>query len=423
MDVFSTYYRLHIDNRMKRWNLLKYILNPIDLLSILFAFQCSYLICYFNKGGVFYSDNNVLRLFFFILPFWLLVLSLVKITAIPPKRFKVLFFLYLQSSISIFFLLTLLYFFLKIDSVSRLFVAGLPFFGFLFLFFGRIFTYKILKFLGAKGYNHTNIIIIADNYSFPFIQNLLSKKELGYKIVVIFTESVIIKYKYEDITIILPEKFLGILSDLIEVDFVDEVLYLKEKPNTGEVREILKACEDMGVTLRLKYKEEKVSLSSAVRSDIAEGKFLSFISIPNNSFSLAIKKTLDINIALLMIVVLSPVLIAISLLIKLTSRGPVISNLIKTGKRGHQIKIYRFRTISVNAERKTSYPDYEMKIDGLESETTEDSEFTKIGRFLFKSGLDQLPQLFNVLKGEMPFFAPPHPLQRESKKSPDKNHK
>jgi len=419
MDVLNTYYRLHITDRMKRWNLLKYILNPIDFLSILFAFQCSYFICYFEKGGVFYTDHNVLKLFFFILPFWLLVLALVKITGIPTKRFKVLFFLYLQSSISIFFLLTLLYFFLKLYSVPRLFIAGLPIFGFLFLFFGRIIAYKILKIFGVKGYNHTNIIIIADNYSFPFIQNLLSKKELGYKIVVIFTESVLIKYKYEDITIILPEKFLGILSDLIEVDFVDEVLYLKDKTNTSEVREILRSCEDLGVTLRMKYKEHKVSLSSAVKSDIADGKFLSFISIPNNSFALAIKKTMDINIALLLIVVLSPVLIAISLLIKLTSRGPVISNLIKTGRRGHQIKVYRFRTMSVNADQKTSYPDYEMKIVDLESETPEDSGFTKIGKFLYKSGLDQLPQLFNVLKGEMPAFGPPHPLHNDGKKPSD----
>ena len=291
------------------------------------------------------------------------------------------------------------------------------------MFFGRIITYKILKICGVKGYNHTNIIIIADNYSFPFIQNLLSQKEPGYKIVVIFTESVLIRYKYEDITIILPEKFLGILSDLIEVDFVDEVLYLKDKTVTKEVREILRACEDLGVTLRLKYKEHKISLSSAVKSDIADGKFLSFISIPNNSFALAIKKTLDINIALLMIVVLSPILIAISLLIKLTSRGPVISNLTKTGRRGRQIKVYRFRTLSVNADQETNYPDYEMKIEDLESAAPVDLEFTKFGRFLYKSGLDQLPQLFNVLKGEMPAFGPPHPLSSDGKKHADKGHK
>jgi lipopolysaccharide/colanic/teichoic acid biosynthesis glycosyltransferase len=57
-----------------------------------------------------------------------------------------------------------------------------------------------------------------------------------------------------------------------------------------------------------------------------------------------------------------------------------------------------------------------MKKDSPESEFEEDSPFTKIGRFLFKSGLDQLPQLFNVLKGEMPIFAPRHPLQSDGEK-------
>jgi len=416
MDVFNTFDQLHIDPRMKRWNLLKYILNPIDVISILFAFQCSYFICYFEKGGFFYTDNNLLRLFICILPFWLMVLSLVKITGIPTKRYKVLFFLYLQSSISIFFLLILFYFLLRLYAIPRLFLAELPILGFLFLFFGRILIYKILKSCGIRGYNHVNIIIIADSYSFPFIENLLSKKELGYKVVVIFTESVLIKYKYEDITIILPEKFLGILNDLIEIDFVDEVLYLKEKADPAQVREILRSCEDMGVTLRLKYIDLKVSLSSAIKTDITDGKFLSFINIPNNSYALAIKKTMDINMALLMIVVLSPVLIILSALIKLTSRGPIICTLEKTGRRGRQIKAYRFRTMFANADQKTTYPESEMKIDSPESELEKDTRFTKIGRFLLTSGLDQLPQLFNVLKGEMPVFGPRHPLQSDSEK-------
>jgi len=416
MDVFNTFDQLHIDPRMKRWNLLKYILNPIDVISILFAFQCSYFICYFEKGGFFYTDNNLLRLFICILPFWLMVLSLVKITGIPTKRYKVLFFLYLQSSISIFFLLILFYFLLRLYAIPRLFLAELPILGFLFLFFGRILIYKILKSCGIRGYNHVNTIIIADSYSFPFIENLLSKKELGYKVVVIFTESVLIKYKYEDITIILPEKFLGILNDLIEIDFVDEVLYLKEKADPAQVREILRSCEDMGVTLRLKYIDLKVSLSSAIKTDITDGKFLSFINIPNNSYALAIKKTMDINMALLMIVVLSPVLIILSALIKLTSRGPIICTLEKTGRRGRQIKAYRFRTMFANADQKTTYPESEMKIDSPESELEKDTRFTKIGRFLLTSGLDQLPQLFNVLKGEMPVFGPRHPLQSDSEK-------
>jgi lipopolysaccharide/colanic/teichoic acid biosynthesis glycosyltransferase len=284
------------------------------------------------------------------------------------------------------------------------------------LFLGRITAYKILKSLGLKGYNNVNIIIVADSFSLSYIENLLSQKELGYKVIVIFTDSAIIKQKFENTAIILPEIFLGILNDLIEVDFIDEVLYLKEKADSSKVREILASCEDLGVTLKLKYKDPKVNLSSAVRTDIADGKFLSFINIPNNSFALAIKKTVDINMALLMIVVLSPFLIILSVLIKLTSKGPVICDLIKTGWRGRQIKVYRFRTMYLKNCSQSALSESEIKPESIDPELKKDDRFTPIGRFLYKAGLDQLPQLFNVLKGEMPIISQRHPLQSDSVK-------
>jgi hypothetical protein len=410
MDVINSYYQMHIGSRLKNWNLLKYILSPLDIISILLAFQCSYTLSNFDKGGLFFLDLNLLKVFFWILPFWLVILSLIKVTGIPTRRTKVLFFLYLQSSISIFFLLTLCNYLFKLDALPRMFLAGLSFFSFLFLFFGRILTYKILRKLGVKGYNHTNTIIIADETSVTFIDSLIARKELGYKAVVIFTESTLIKDRFENSTIILPEKFLGILNDLIKVDFIDEVLYLKEKPDSASFRDILRTCEDLGITVRLKSKDPRINLSSAIPTDIADGKFLSFINIPNNSYAMAISKTMDINIALLMIIVLLPILGVLSILIKLTSRGPIVCNFEKTGWRGQQIKVYRFRT-------RFSYEDKNiagnLDIDSQHYEPVKDAKVTKIGLFLLMSGLDQLPQLFNVLKGEIPIIPQRHPLQKE----------
>jgi lipopolysaccharide/colanic/teichoic acid biosynthesis glycosyltransferase len=396
---------------------MKYLLCTFDVLAILLAFQSSYLINYSETGKFFFTDKNILILFTGILPLWLVIMYLVRSTGIPTKRFKVLSLLYLQSSIAIFYLLALFYFFFRLYPVQRLFLAELPLFGFLFLFFGRILIYSILQRFGEKGHNHVIVIIVADDSSLAFIENLLSNKALGYKAVVMFTESVSLKAKFETSSIILPEKFSGIIGDLIEVDFVDEVLYLKENPDADNVREIITICEDMGITFRLKSNFPKPSLSSAVKTEIADGKFLSFVNMPNNSYALAIKKTLDINIALLMIVVLSPVLIVLSVLIKLTSRGPVISKMSKIGWRGRQIKVFRFRTMYLNAERKSFYLDSKMKINSLGSELEEDARITKIGRFLIKSGFDQLPELFNVLQGELSIIGPRHPLQSESIKS------
>ena len=415
MDVFTNYYRLHKNPDMKSWNLMKYFLGSIDVLAILLAFQASYLVNYFEKKDFFFTDKNILLLFIVILPFWLLVQYLVRITGIQTKRYKVLSLLYLQSSIAVFYLLTIVYFFFRLYSIHRLFIAEIPFFGFILLYFGRILIYNILKRLGEKGHNHVIVIIIADDSSMPYIENLLSSKTLGYRAVVIFTESPALKAKYENSSIILPEKFTGIIGDLIEVDFVDEVLYLKEIPDSANVREILGTCEDLGVTFRLKSSVPKPSLTSAVKTDIADGKFLSFINIPNNTFALAIKKTTDINIALMAIVVLSPVLIALGILVKITSRGPIISKLSKVGWRGRQIKVFRFRTMYLNAERKVFYCESDIK--GAGSEYENDPRITRIGRFLLRSGLDQLPELFNVLKGEISIIAPRHPLESESVKS------
>jgi lipopolysaccharide/colanic/teichoic acid biosynthesis glycosyltransferase len=405
MDNSMAQNRINIIPFLKRWNSLNFILGSFEILAVAFAFQCSYFISYSANGGLFLSEKDLLILFLLILPFWLLILYLIKVTRIPTKRYQGLFLLYLQSTILILFLLVLIFFLFELYSIPRLFLLELPFFGFLFLFIGRILMFKAFKNSGVQGYNHINIVIIANDSSLPFIESHLSKEGLGYRIVVIFTESSLIKAKFE---IILPEKYLGILYDLIEVDSIDEVLYLKDKLVPSEIRETVKSCEELGVTLRLRYNDQKNSLSSAISTNLANGKFLSFINIPHNSFALAIKKSMDINLSLSMIVILSPLFIIISILIKMTSRGPVICRREMIGSRGHQFYLYKFRTMILNADQITTNPETKIEMDGNESKIKASSRFTKIGKFLRKSGLDELPQLFNVLKGEMSMIGHRH---------------
>lgn len=415
MDVFTNDYRLQKNPGTKSRSLLKYLLSCLEVLTIVLVFQSSYIITYTEKWRFFTSEINLVILFIVILPFWLTILYLLRLTGISTRRYKVLSLLYLQASVSMFYLLALYSMILRSYPVPKMFLAGVLFFGFIYLFFGRLLIYNIFKKLGDRIHHNVTAIIIADDSSVAFIENLLSNEKLSYKAAVIFTESAIVKSKFENKSIILPERFTDLIQDMIEVDFVDEVLYLKDRTDSSRVREILTTCEDLGVTFRLKSTVPKASLSSAVKTDIADGKFLSFINIPNNSFSLAIKKSTDINIALLMIVVLAPVMIILSLLVKLTSKGPIISTVSKMGWRGRQIKVYRFRTMYSNAERTSIIMQPNKKGPGSEFE--EDPRITRMGKFLLMSGLDHLPQLFNVLKGELSIIAPQHPLQSESVKS------
>lgn len=415
MDVFNSLYSLQIIPFLKKWNLVNIILGLLDILAITFAFQFSYFITYFETGGFFFTEKNLLILYLGILPFWLLILYLLNITEIPrTKRYRVLFFEYLQSASGILFLLILLYFIFRLNTISRRFLIELPFFGFLFLFLVRLLEYKVFKNFRAKGYNHINIVLIGDDTSLPFIERLLFYKEWGYRILAICTESILLKEKYEKILILLPGKYIKVLYDLMEVDLIDEVFYLKDKVVPSEVRETIRSCEELGVTFRLKNQDPAMNLTNAIITEIAAEKFLTFINIPYNPHALAIKRVMDINISLLMIVVLSPLILITGVLIKLTSPGPIIFKQERVGLRGRKFYLYKFRTMVADAENIRKDLGDKNEMDGPVFKIRDDPRVTMIGRFFRRTGIDELPQLLNVLKGEMSLIGPRPPLPEET---------
>jgi exopolysaccharide biosynthesis polyprenyl glycosylphosphotransferase len=286
--------------------------------------------------------------------------------------------------------------------------------GFMFLFLARILEYKMFKIYRAKGFNYINIVLISDDSSLQFIESLISNKDWGYRIIAIFTESPQLKEKYEKAIILLPKEYLGVLNDLMEVDIIDEVLYTKSKVIPSEVRNVVRSCEELGVVFRLKYEDNKINLTNAVKTSIANEKFLNFINIPYNSTALAIKKIIDIGGALFLIIALSPLLLIIAVSVILTSRGPIIFKQARVGLRGRQFNLYKFRTMVVNAEILKKDLETANEVDGPVFKIKDDPRVTKIGRFLRKSGLDELPQLINVLKGEMSLIGPRPPLLKET---------
>ena len=230
MDFISNFIRLRIIPILRNKKIRNLILGAIDILSIVLAFQCSYSLNYFDQGGFFFFQIRLLKIFFLIMPFWLFILYLIQISEIPrTKRYIVLFFEYLQSTILIISLLLVFYFIFKLYEISRLFLIEFALLGFLFLFLTRLLEYKLFKVYRAKGYNSVNIILIADDSSLLFIESLLSNKDWGYRIIAIFTGSVQLKEKYEKGIILLPEENLKVLNDLMEVNILDEVLYIKNK--------------------------------------------------------------------------------------------------------------------------------------------------------------------------------------------------
>ena len=415
MDIFSTLYRLHIIPFLKKWNLLNFILGSLDILAISLAFECSYLIVYHGTGVFFFTEWAFLWLFLGITPFWLLALYLLKATEIPrTKHYTSLFFEYFLATAAILLLLIVAYFLFKLYALSRTFIILIPTFGLVFLFSLRVVEYKVFKLYRAKGFNFLNVVLIADTSSLQFIDSLLTNKEWGYKIIAIFTSSEEISEKYAETIIILPEGYIQVLNDLMEVDMIDEVLYVKNKVIPSEVRKVVRSCEELGVVFNLLYRDEKLTLSNAVKTQIADHKFLTFINVPHNTYALATKKIVDLFGALIGIIVLSPVLILITLLIRFTSHGPAIYKQPRVGLRGRQFELYKFRTMVANADDLRKDLEEQNEADGPAFKIKDDPRITKIGGILRKTGLDELPQLFNILKGEMSMIGPRPPLPEET---------
>jgi exopolysaccharide biosynthesis polyprenyl glycosylphosphotransferase len=311
--------------------------------------------------------------------------------------------------------LTLIFMIFKIDTATNLFQIEVTLFGFFFLFAVRMMEYKFFKIYRAKGFNQVNVVLIADDSSVPFIERLLLRKEWGYRITVIFTRSVRLYIKYKRTVLLLPEEDLPSLNTLIERNIVDEVLYIKEKAVPSEIREAASSCEELGVIFRLRFDNKSINLTNAIKTDIANTTFLNFINTPNTPYSLAFKRMMDIFIGLFLLISLSSVLLIISVLIKLTSRGPIIYRQSRVGLRGRKFDLFKFRTMVYNAETLREGLDSSNEVDGPVFKIKNDPRVTKIGKFLRQTGLDELPQLFNILNGEMSLIGPRPPLESETR--------
>lgn len=141
------------------------------------------------------------------------------------------------------------------------------------------------------------------------------------------------------------------------------------------------------------------------------------------SFYKVVKRLQDIIFSLCGIVVLSPVLLVISLIIVIDDPqgGPIFSQ-IRCGKNGKPFKMYKFRTMCVDAEKKLDSLLEKNEMDGPVFKIADDPRITGIGKFLRKTSLDELPQLVNVLKGDMSLVGPRPPLPREVEKYTEYQH-
>ena len=213
-----------------------------------------------------------------------------------------------------------------------------------------------------------------------------------------------------------PVYDLSQLPELLHRHVIDEVVFAVSKDELEKLEETFLRCEEEGVKARLLLSFFPHVLSKVYLERLRDMPLLTFSTTPENEDLLLLKRLGDFVMALVLLLVLSPLLLVLALLIKLTSKGPVFYRQARCGLGGRKFTLYKFRSMQPDADLRREELEALNELDGPVFKIRGDPRCTPVGRFMRKFSLDELPQLVNILKGEMSFVGPRPPLPEEVEK-------
>lgn len=292
----------------------------------------------------------------------------------------------LRSAIIASFSLSMVIFLLKQETMSRLL-----FVVFCVLCIAFVLTQRLLRArLRRTGLGATRMVYFGDEQTYEKYIGFVKKTAMSVTVLDVQT-------LYSDIL-----KDTESLEKYLVKKAVDEVIFVYSPKEEFDFRPYLQVCEDMGITARLVLDMFEMPESSRFLSSVGTYPVITYHSSSLNSYQLFVKRVTDISVSFLGLVLLSPVFLLTALAIKLNSPGPVIFKQKRAGRNGRIFTMYKFRTMVADAEaRKCDLMEYNKVKDSRMFKMDDDPRITKIGDFLRKASIDELPQLVNVLKGDM----------------------
>ena len=257
---------------------------------------------------------------------------------------------------------------------------------------------------------NSNIVIVGDGTTGKLLATkLLFENPEGINILGFVVNHKIKENKLNGIEV------LGTIDELERINNqfkIDEIIIAVDNIKYERLLELLDLCNSLGVTVKLTSELFNIVTQKVSTEKYAGIPVLGVSPHYNNSMSLKIKRAVDIVLSLLGIILLSPVFIIIAILVKLSSKGPIFFQQDRIGKDGRIFKFYKFRSMTVadenDEERKKQMIEF-IKNDNPDYTDTKiinTNRITWIGKIIRKLSLDELPQLFNVIKGDMSLVGP-----------------
>ncbi len=392
--------RMHKFNKLAFANVWQFIL---DLVSLIIAFILAYM-----STMVFVALQPIQDYFWVLIiyiPFWFFSMSIMgmynKTTFNYYDRiFRSVAFATIIAGLAV----AVLFYMTKNSFFSRRLYSTLIIFTIVFLLAER---YLFLYFFKKLRINSENKVI------FIGTQELIEKSEYYLKKTQISMN--IVGYLKLDDTMQLNYECIGVLENLpaiLKEHIVDEVVFAVPKEYISWIEKYVLLCEEMGITARLLLELYDLKVAKTHIDSLGTIPMITYHTVNLNNVQLLAKRMLDIAGAVVGLIITGIVSIFIIPAIKIDSPGPVFFKQERVGLKGRIFELYKFRSMSVDAEEKKQELLSQNQVKGgLMFKIEVDPRVTKVGQLLRKLSIDELPQFWNVLKGDMSLVGtrPPTP--------------
>lgn len=254
---------------------------------------------------------------------------------------------------------------------------------------------KILRSMRAKGYNQKHILLIGySRAAESFIDRVIINPEWGYQIRGILDDHREWGTEYKGVRVIGTTENL---DTILELNTLDEIAITLSINEYEKLEKIVSSCEKSGVHTKFIPDYNNIIPTRPYMEDLMGLPIIHIRHVPlTNIVNATIKRIVDIFGAVVAIVLFSPVMLLTAIAIKLTSEGPLIFSQDRVGLHNRPFKMYKFRSMEVQ-------PPSSEKVKWT---TPHDPRVTPIGRFIRKTSIDEMPQFFNILRGDMSLVGP-----------------
>ncbi len=209
---------------------------------------------------------------------------------------------------------------------------------------------------------------------------------------------------------------LGQLGEILQNNVLDEVIFAVTRDHLDVLQPAVRLCEEQGVEVKICLNFFQAAIGRMAMEEVSGLPALAFTTTPTDEVALVLKRAFDIAASAIALVLLAPVFTIVAVAVRLDSNGPIFFRQRRVGLHGRAFVFYKFRSMCVDAEARLESLRQFSEVTGPVFKMRQDPRVTRVGHFIRRTSLDELPQFWNVLKGEMSIVGPRPPTPDEVRK-------